>query len=150
MLELLAVITLLGILAVAAISSMGTLSESSLVGQTEVLKRHIRYTQHRAMSTRSTWKITASKNSYSLTQTLGKESIARRFPSEQNDSRVLPDGVSFLQDWTIEFSPQGEPAVSKLPKNGRQWGIRLRQGNAERQFKLTEFTGFLTETKRVP
>ncbi|SKA64347.1 pilus assembly FimT family protein [Desulfobaculum bizertense] len=153
MLELLAIITLLGILAVAAVSSMGTLSESSLIGQTEVLKRHIRYTQHRAMSTRSTWKITASakNHSYALFQVLeGDKDQVRRFPTEQSDSRVLPDGVTFSEDWTIEFSPRGEPEVSKLQKDGHQWAIRLCQGKAKRQFKLTEFTGFLTETERVP
>ena len=66
MIEIIAVLMLIGITVTFAVVASSSMDENKLPTEVEILKSNLRYTQSRAMSHNTPWGIAFSGNSYTL------------------------------------------------------------------------------------
>ncbi|MCK9230938.1 MAG: prepilin-type N-terminal cleavage/methylation domain-containing protein [Syntrophales bacterium] len=102
--ELVAVLILLGIMAALAIARVGDTSTYDLNSQLEAVKNHLRYAQIRAMNTDTAWGIHFTESSYYLFEGLGSETPV-----------VIPG-----EDATIDMdAKKSKLRFTSLPAGGR-------------------------------
>lgn len=146
MVELIAVIVILGIMAVSAIAGFMNLNSIDVKAQTEVVKRHLRYAQHKALSTNENWGIQANEAGTAYWLFEGTTTAKRLLPTEQDEDRALPRGIKTAQTgWTVTFGGNGEPQASSLPATeGTGWTLTLKgSGSDTETLTITEDTGFI-------
>jgi MSHA pilin protein MshC len=103
MIEIIAVLLIIGIVAAVAVSRMGDTSAYDLAAQLEALKGHLRYAQSRAMGSNSPWGINmASTTTYYLFQGTGSTTPVL-LPGEDSTTVSLTAKNS---DLTINSAPQ--------------------------------------------
>lgn len=111
MLEVIAVLVLLGILSAMAIGKIGgTRGEARAVADT--LKTHLRQAQIRAMHSDLTWGIQATSSSYWLFSLKKDDGTVTKaiFLGENSDTITLPTGVT-VTSFTLSFDEWGTPSA---------------------------------------
>ncbi len=139
--EVIAVLMIIGIVAAVVISRMTSMSSFGLVSETDILKGHLRYAQYRAMSHTETWGINFSANGYSLLY--NKAATTSTLPNENSSTHTLSSGITISADvGTVHFNEWGNPVTDAgvlLPETT----ISLTDGSATRTVKITQNTGFI-------
>ncbi|MFH1734109.1 MAG: type II secretion system protein [bacterium] len=153
MIELVAVLIILGILAAVAIVRFGSTAEVDLKAQTEVLKSHIRYSQLRAMNAdadkttnlncESSFGINTSINSYFMFRDCSTATTVR-LPGAESNSISLPSGMA-LTATTITFDEWGRPCTDMDGKTiaAADIPLTLNYGGSSETITITKNTGFV-------
>lgn len=115
MLEVIAVLVLLGILSALALGKIGgNRGEARAVADT--LKTHLRQAQIRAMHSDTAWGINSTGSSYWLFSG-GNTADKTMFLGENSDTVSLPSGVS-ITTFTLSFDDWGAPYNGADPAPG--------------------------------
>lgn len=136
MMETIAVLLIIGIIAAVVVSRMGDTSAYDLASQLEVLKGQLRYAQSRAMSSNSPWGINiTSSTTYYLFQGTGSTTPVL-LPGEDAATVSLTNKKSALTISSgaqrITFDGYGSPGTTTLT-------ITTNGGN----ITVTKNTGFI-------
>lgn len=108
LIEVIAVLIILGIVAAVIVSRMTTTASYSIKSQAEVLKGHIRYAQSLAMATDSIWGINISDSKqYSLFK--GTTGTTVILPGAGSNPVVLDAAGPSLSTGIIYFGSRGRP-----------------------------------------
>jgi len=161
LLEVLAVMVLMGILAVLAVVQHST-SDATLVAQAQVLKSHLRYAQMRSINTDLNWGIYYNYNGGNINECyyllFNGHSIANieQLPGESQDRVYLGDmGISIAsaagaaipgaQSFQVEFDQWGRPSSAQLdPSGSASITLDLAQpGHDHQQVVITRNTGYI-------
>ena len=142
-LELAAVLTLLGILA-AFIAVRASDRQTDLVAHSEKLKSQLRYAQMQSMSSDAVWGVHAEGNQYWLF-TGGDTDQRRMFPGEEELVVDMAAHGLNVTDFTYSFETWGAPctdtaAASRLTAAA---SILISDGENSRPINITPFTGFM-------
>jgi len=156
--EVIAVLIMLGILTAVIISRGSSTDLYTLRSEVDVIKTHIRYAQARAMNTSSVWGIRFQNNntSYFLYKYAAGQSWQQSrviLPGEDSDIVNLPSGVTVAfgsggggKARTVSFNSWGVPCTNKAAtkKQGGNWrNINVSfEGNTER-IRVRKNTGFI-------
>ena len=134
MIEVIAILMILGIVVAVAISKSSSTDISRLLSEVETVKGHLRYAQSRSMSDDVPWGISCTSSSYSL---LKDGVAASNLPNENSATHVLQNGVSITSGaGAISFDGWGSPGTSTI-------SITLSDGNNSRAVTVTKNTGFI-------
>ena len=93
LIEIIAVLVIIGIISAVAVTIFSSLDKYKLISEVEILKTHLRYAQSRAMSDTVSWGIVLGVNSY----TLQRNGIPISYPSLPNENSAthnFQDGVT--------------------------------------------------------
>lgn len=104
--EVIAVLVIIGILAAVAVSRLGD-SQSQVVATADKLKVHLRHAQFRAMYSDKTWGLAAAGSSYWLFSA-GDTGNRSMFLGEETDTVALPAGIT-VGNFVISFDSWGRP-----------------------------------------
>lgn len=118
MIEIIAVLLILGIIAAVVVSRMSSTSSYDLTSQVDVLKAHLRLAQARAMGSSSPWGINfATTTTYYLFQGIGSTTPVQ-IPEEANATVDLTAKGSGLTIGSapqrITFDAYGSPGTATL------------------------------------
>ena len=155
LIEVIAVLIVLGILSAVVISRITSTAEVNLKAQTEVLKSHIRYAQFRAMNMKSndpahtgcnaSFGISISGNTYFLfrdcnTNTGNKVVL----PGAGSDTVSLPNVTLNPSSAVISFDDWGRPCSDLLGTTLAAGNITLSSAGAPNEtITITNNTGFV-------
>jgi type II secretory pathway pseudopilin PulG len=138
MIEVVAVLVIIGIISAVAVSNMGT-SQPDLIAQADSVKTHLRFAQLKALQDDTgTWGISFAGNSYTLTQGIGAATplpAASALPSESGNTHFFPAGVT-VNTTTVTFDPWGSPGNADI-------AITLTQGSNTAPITVTANTGYI-------
>jgi type II secretory pathway pseudopilin PulG len=116
MMEVIAVLIIIGIVAAVAIGSVMGTSDSSRISQESVIKNHIRYAQSMAMKRGAIWGIKCDGTSYwlfgtNVPNTPAPDTPANQvaLPNEGNAQISLADKRIALTVFTVFFDGNGRP-----------------------------------------
>jgi MSHA pilin protein MshC len=149
LLEVIAVIVIVSVLAAVAVSRFASTSSTSLVAETDILKAHLRYAQYRAMSDVMPWRLSFSTTTYSLSYY--DESTSQwkssTLPNEASGTHSLEKaGVTLTvaggDGSSIYFNEWGNPvnASNNLLSSPQ---IVLTAGGKTQTISITTNTGFI-------
>lgn len=144
MVEIIAVLLILGIVAAVVVSRMDSTGSYDLSSQAEVIKGHLRYAQTRAMNSNQVWGINfSSSTAYSLFQ---NGSTANRviLPGQDADIVTIPGGVS-VTTGIVSFDAWGKPCTDAAGTT-TQSGLRtltVSKDGATQAIEITPNTGFM-------
>lgn len=128
LIEVIVVLLLIGIVAAVVISRINA-TNADVVGQTEVLKSHIRYAQSLSMHTDATWGLQFSGATYQLFSITGGARTNRILPNEDDTTVDMPTGMSATG--TLAFDKYGKPytdeALTTRYTGGLLTGITITQ-----------------------
>ncbi|MDF1615442.1 pilus assembly FimT family protein [Desulfurivibrio dismutans] len=114
--EVIAVLIIIGILAAVAASRVGD-NQSRVVAAADKLKVHLRHAQLRAMHSDTSWGVHNSSSSYWLYS--GDDITSRSvFLGEEADTVPLPAGVSVSGFTNLSFDAWGRPYNGVDPASG--------------------------------
>jgi len=149
LLELVAVLAVLGVLALVAANRFSNTLDARV--EADALRMALRYAQSRAMADVYTWGLSFTSGSYTLVK---PESSTGVLPGQGGAVRNMPDGVSLSWNLaagnTVYFDWRGQPVVSAIatigntaaPANVTQT-ITFRQGGQNTVVTITPYTGFV-------
>jgi len=149
LLELVAVLAVLGVLALVAASRFSNTLDAQV--EADALRMALRYAQSRAMADVYTWGISFTSGSYTLVK---GESSTAVLPGQGGERRNMPDGVSlswnFAAGNTVYFDWRGQPVVTAIATIGNTaepatapQTITFRQGGQDTVVTITPYTGFV-------
>ncbi|MGD9365994.1 MAG: type II secretion system protein [Desulfobacteraceae bacterium] len=157
LLEILAVMVLIGIFVVLALIQHST-SDASLMAQAQVLKSHVRYAQMRSINSDTRWGIYYNHNSaapgdcyYLLFR--DDTSNVEQLPGETDDRVRLGEmGITIsseaafaeseFRSFSVAFDDWGKPSSDELGTGS--YAITLtKSGHDDAQFVITQNTGFI-------
>ena len=132
--ELIAVLLLMGILAVVLLSKSSP-DKSALYSETEILKSNLRYVQMLSLSDDSaTWGLSISNGSYTIYKNGSAAGIS--IPGQGSNTKSL-SGVSVSSGTgTITFDNWGSPGSSTMT-------VVLTDGSSSETITITKNTGFI-------
>lgn len=156
MLEILAVMVLIGIFVVLALIQHST-SDASLKAQAQVLKSHLRYAQMRSINSDTRWGIyykdsTDPEECYYLLFRNSTSNV-EQLPGETDDRvRLGKMGITILsavtpaepesRSFRVAFDDWGRPSSGEL--GAGSYTITLtKSGHDDAQFVITQNTGFI-------
>lgn len=144
LIEVIAVLVIIGVVAAVVISRMMSPSSFGVVSEADILKGHLRYAQYRAMSYTERWGISfPTNNSYNL---LSPTATTSKLPNEDSTTHTLPSGITVSSGaesgGTVYFNEWGNP-VNGLGALLPDTTITLTYGSTTRTFKITQNTGFI-------
>ena len=126
MIEMIAVLVIIGIIAAVAVSRMSNTSAYDLASQLEVVKGHLRLAQSRAMASGSLWGINfTSSTTYYLfqgaapttpVQLLGENNATVNLTTKKS-SLTINSVNSVAVPQSIAFDAYGSPGATTLPIN---------------------------------
>lgn len=135
MVEIIAVLLIIGIVVAIVVSQTTPTSTYRLASEVETLKSQLRYAQLRAMSATDTWGIRFESGSYTLQQDGSDTSFF--LPNENSATHTFESGVSKTSgDTTITIDEWGSPGASNKT-------VTLSAGGASRTITVTKNTGFI-------
>lgn len=108
LLEVVAVLVLLGILAAVAVARFAD-SNADAVAEAEIFKSHLRYAQIRAMGDINSWTLTVDSDGYTLS-TANASIGTPTLPGESSARHELSEGVSATAG-TFTFNWRGQPTT---------------------------------------
>jgi prepilin-type N-terminal cleavage/methylation domain-containing protein len=139
LIEVIAVLIILGILAAIAVSRVGS-NQSDLIPQADIVKSHLRFAQLKALSddTSISWGIVFTGSSYTLTNVpiSGGTAVSINLPSENTSTHDFPSGVTSTTT-PVTFDSWGNP--------GATIKITLTQ-NGTKDFWVYNNTGYIGDT----
>lgn len=133
MLEVIAVIIIIGILAAIVVSRIASTQEFSVTMEADILKSNLRYAQIRALSDNTTWGISFTGNSYTLLQ--GVNPSKYNLPNENSATHNLPSGFSVSGN-TVTFDEWGSPGTNVI-------AINISAAGETKAVTVTQNTGFI-------
>jgi len=134
LIEVAAVLVILGILAAVAVARLTSTASYSVISEAEILKTHFRFAQMKALSdVNATWGIAVAAGSYTL-QNNGAEA-AIILPGAESATHSFPSGVSSTAQ-TITFDTWGSPGDADLT-------LTLSGGGESATITITRNTGFI-------
>jgi MSHA pilin protein MshC len=155
LIEVIAVLIILGIMVAVAVSRMGS-NDSDLIPQTDIVKTHLRFAQLKALAddvydsgggvmVASTWGITFTSGtpaSFTLQNNGGTASI--NLPGEDGKIHTFPTGVT-VAPTTVTFDSWGRPVVSAVDLTPLtvNASIALSQGGVSSTINVTINTGYI-------
>lgn len=146
MIEVVAVLIILGILAAVAISRIPNLREYDVASEAGIVKSHLRYAHSRAMNTSSVWGINFSTSTtYSLFKD-GNTSNKVRLPGEGSVDRTLPSGITLSPTGiVVSFDSWGAPYQDAGGTNAQSGNrsITLSAGGSSESITITQKTGYI-------
>lgn len=134
--EIIASLTMVAIISVLIVSR-GSFNSADLLGATETLRGHLRYTQSRAMSLDQSWGIKIETNDYILYQNGAPSSGA--FPGENTGTVTMSSGITI--NLTAGASPVTFSSNWGIPTSG--YTITLYDGSRTETITVTAETGFV-------
>jgi len=135
LIEVIAVLLVLGILAAAAVGRVLS-TQHDLVAQTDIVKSHLRFAQMKALNDdTATWGIAFAGNSYTLYYEGAPSAVG--FPGESSSTRSLPSGITITNPVTVHFDLWGSPGVSDV-------SLILSDGGATASITIAGSTGFIS------
>lgn len=143
LIEVIAIIVIIGVVAAVVISRMTSTSSFSVVSEAEILKGHLRYAQYRAMSHTETWGINFSANGYSLLY--NKAATTSKLPNEDSSTHALTSGITITTGAgsAVHFNEWGNPVDDAGVLLTADKTITLSDGSATRSITITQNTGFI-------
>ncbi len=138
MIEIIAVLVIIGVLAAIAISRAISTSEYSLVSEAEILKNNLRFAQIKAMGDVSpdTWGISVSSASYRLVCTGANcPQMVTNLPGDSSSTHSFSGGIS-ASSAAINFDTWGSPA-------GKTLTVILTDGSQKAAISVTANTGYI-------
>lgn len=117
LLEMLVVIILLGVLALAALNRNTDLGQD-LTTATELLKARIRFAQMRSVNNNSVHGVRSTGSSYWLFYG-GDLNNREAFPGQSSNSITLPSGIT-MDTFTISFDYRGAPYTNAAATAGNE------------------------------
>jgi len=142
MLEVIAVLLVIGILTAVAVARVFSTDPYTLKSQTDVIKSHLRYAQARAMNTNSVWGINfPSSTTYSLFRN-GVTADKVALPGADLDTVTLPSGVTVSMG-TVSFNNWGSPYANETA-TGTSANITITVTcNGTESIFITKNTGYI-------
>jgi MSHA pilin protein MshC len=148
MLEIVAVLIIMGIIAAIAMSRLVD-DSNELIAQTEVVKSHLRYAQSRAMNSDVIWGICSDGPSYWLFRdggTVNKVTL----PGEDVDTVDLSAKGISLEAFALSFDSWGVPHTDAPASDGQELAagdpeseLTVSAGGETRSISITPNTGFI-------
>lgn len=154
MIEIIAVLLVISIIAAAAVISGGySTSDYDLTSQAGIIKGHLRYAQARAMNTDIVWGIDfSSAKTYSLFKYTGRSNVPVDLPGEASSTVVFqdengnPTGMTVTVA-TVSFDSWGKPytnASATPPPAANDINIIVTYNETESEtIVITKNTGFI-------
>jgi len=139
LIEVIAVLAIMGIVAAVVVSRMTGTHEYSLAAEADTLKGHLRYAQYRAMSDDALWKVSITSSAYTLQRDM--KAICN-LPNENSGTHTLPTGVS-LSGSSVNFDDWGSPVDASGTPNATNLTLTLSSGGESRTITITRNTGFI-------
>lgn len=133
MIEVIAVLLIVGIIAAVALSRIGSTSSYTLASEVDILKMHLRYVQYRAFSDDVTWGMSFAAGSYTMQK--NGATAPNNLPNESSPTHTLPGGYS-VTGTTVAFDEWGSPGAADIT-------VTLTGGGESRSFTITKNTGFI-------
>lgn len=154
--EIIAVILIMAVVGVVAISRMTSTKVYNVAAEAEILKANLRYAQFRALSdadkrygkNATTWGIVLSANSYTLQKIefldTGESIITNpSFFGESSSTHNLASGISITTGiGTITYDVWGIPALDGVPIAG-DLTITITDKASPKTITVTKNTGFI-------
>jgi MSHA pilin protein MshC len=139
LIEVIAVLIILGILVAIAVSRVGS-NQNDLIPQADTVKSHLRFAQLKALADESTWNstwgIAFTGDSYTLQNNGGTASI--NLPGENGKIHTFPSGSGItVTSTTVTFDSWGSPATDI--------DITVTQGGASKRFRVHANTGYIED-----
>jgi len=143
LIEIIAVLIILGILLAFVIVRMNTTSDADLTSQIQVIKNHLRYAQSRAMSTGTIWGVNFSTTTTYYLYDGASPSTPVLFLGEKDPTVNLDDKKSKLTitsaPQNIRFNAYGSPVDTSGNLIASTITLTTNGGN----FQITKNTGFI-------
>lgn len=136
-LEIVAVIIVIGILSAVAFSRISSTQSYSSLSEADILKMHLRYAQLRALGDDATWGISFAGGSYTLLR--GGSTAPYNLPNEDSPTHTLPTGLSVTGD-TVTFDEWGIPVDASETALTNPINITL----GGQTITVTKETGFIS------
>lgn len=143
LIETIAVLILLGIVSVVAISRFVDL-EADIRAEEDKFRTFIRHAQAQAMNSSNVWGVSFSSGSYFLFRD-GDISNDVTMPGESSSTISLPSGITISQAGIVAFDSWGRPYTDQdaaTLQNGQRT-INLSKGGTTRSIIITQNTGFI-------
>ena len=137
LLEVVAVLILLGIVAAVVAASSGT-ADTKVAAAAALMKSHLRFAQVRAMNDTATWGIALGGTSYTLQE--NGATAATNLPGTDSPTMVLANGLSLSVNpsstTAVTFDAWGSPGDTTI-------SITVSDGTNSRTITVTRKTGFI-------
>ncbi len=147
MVEVLAVLVVIGVLAFVAVSKSGLSIDAAVTAESEALKNQLRFAQNRSMNTKDAWGITSASSSYRLFRydpDNGTTTYVALPGSGANAENLGAKGLS-VSAFTISFDNWGRPcsgATGATAHTSNQTAY-VSKGGKSRTITITKNTGFI-------
>ena len=140
--EIIAVILIIAIVGVLAISRMTSTKTYNVAAEVEILKANLRYAQFRALSDADTaygvnnvtWGIKIYGTSSYTLQRNGTDATTH-FPGENAPTHTMPNGIS-ISGSNVTFDVWGSPVEENI-------SITITDGISSKTITVTKNTGFI-------
>ncbi|MEL7640057.1 MAG: GspH/FimT family pseudopilin [Solidesulfovibrio sp.] len=146
-LEVVAVLLVLGILAVVAVSSMG--SGSKAVVEADALRSVLRYAQSRAMADVYTWGVAVSSSGYTLFSDNPSQTNPS-LPTTGSNTHTVASGVTLSGSTPIRYDWRGVPVSTNVNTPGSSGTavttyqyINVTESGKVSTVTVTPYTGFV-------
>ena len=148
LLEVVAVLLLIGILAVAAAVKYGK-SGTRAIAEADGLRSVLRYAQSRAMADVYTWGVSFTATSYSLFSN-NPSQTGHAIPGQGSNTHALASGVTLSGTSPIIFDWRGQPVKTTIttaggwadPQTAYQY-ITVSESGGSANVTITPYTGFV-------
>ena len=138
MIELIAILVLMGILSLFAVTIV-TRNTQDLVSESEQLSSHIRYMSMRALGDVDSWQLSwLTATTYQISPVSG---AAVRLPGEQGTTATLQSGVT-SDRVGLRIDQWGRPVNGSDVPLGTVTTITLNDGSATRQIRIDPNTSY--------
>lgn len=142
LIEVIAVLIILGILTAVAVSHVGS-NQSNLITQTDIVKTHLRFAQLKALQDDvNAWRIAFTANSYSLACTGANcPSTPIHLPSENSNIHTFPADITVASNpSTINYDSWGSP----IPAGSGATVTLSQSGSSPIVITVSANTGYIT------
>ena len=138
LLEIVAVLVIIGLIAVVALAAAMEKSQVDIITQTEKIKVHLRYAQSRSMNSDKAYGIRFSGGSYQMFRD-GDAGTPLMLPGENSTTVTLPEGVS-SEDAVVSFDSWGRPCTDAAGTERQEGERTLAAGSG---ITIHENTGYI-------
>ena len=148
LIEIIAVLLLIGILAVAAVNR-NTVQGAQAIAEADALRSALRYAQARAMADIYTWGVTRSSGAYQLVSD-NPDIASPVLPGQGSGTRTMPSGVVLSGASTILFDARGRPVSGNIAAVGgtaapvaANQTISVTESSKTETITVTPYTGYI-------
>ncbi len=135
LIELIAVLVIVGIVSAVAVTILSSLDKYKLMSEVEILKTHLRYAQSRAMSDTVSWGISFNTENYWLKR-YGESTTLSDLPNEEDSSHSL-------KEFGVTVSGTSNNVIFDIWGSSGGATIVLSAGGDSETITVTANTGFI-------